>query len=139
MFAKRLYQAAPYCPKHPLFLPHAFLLWQTRLVAHQRPRLMPRGLQRPHYSTAHTAVQQDGPQNKKASPPSKLYVEVVTQDRQSAQAQGCACGGHGIGKHTPTHKVMSQYCHSRLETETETKSWNKAKKTIITVIVNFKN
>lgn len=51
-------------------------------------------------------------------------MEVVSQDRQSAQSQGGARGGHGVGKYTATHKVVSQDCHSWLEAEAETKTWN---------------
>lgn len=84
------------------------------------------GLEGPHHCSTHTAVKQDGPQNQKASPPAQLCVEVVTQKRERAQTQRRAGGRHGVGKHTATHKVVPEDCHSRLEAEAETESCNEA-------------
>lgn len=80
------------------------------------------GMEGPHHRSAHAAVQQDGPQNQEASPPSQLNVEVVTKERQSAQTQGSAHGRHGVGERTAPHKVVPEDRHSWLEAEAETET-----------------
>lgn len=114
-------------PQFPLRL----LFWRRRCAVHQRLAAMLFGLKGPHHSAAHAAVQQDGAQDEKAPPPAELWVEVVSQERQSAESQGRSCGGHGVGKRTPTHKVVTQDGDGRLETEAEAESWNRVEMLVL--------
>lgn len=89
-------------------------------MVHQGLASMPGRLEGPHHRAAHAAVEQHGPENEETSPPAQLCVEVVAQDRQSAQPQGSAYGGHGVGKRTAAHKVVAEDRHGWLEAEAET-------------------